>query len=150
MNISKPYHKIIVKEFHDIRKMIEETNILVDKLYYFTAVYGVINRIMNLESDPTLIFINQVLQNCHQAITLRLSQRINGNVSTDIPDNLIKECFVLLDELIAAFENQNKIQIWEILQRYSNLTYSMNGNGYYMYLRNKITFEVDKTVTNIN
>ena len=69
MNISKTNHDILVKEFKDIKQMIESTDILEDKLYYFTAIYGIINRVMNLQSDSTLIFIHQILQNCYLAIT---------------------------------------------------------------------------------
>ena len=150
MNISKTNHDILVKEFKDIKQMIESTDILEDKPYYFTAIYGIINRVMNLQSDSTLIFIHQILQNCYLAITQRLSARIKQNVSTDIPNEIIKEFFLILDEFILAFELKDKIRIWEILQRFSNLSYAMSGNGYYMYLRNKITFEADKTVTNRN
>ena len=150
MNISKTNHDILVKEFKDIKQMIESTDILEDKLYYFTAIYGIINRVMNLQSDSTLIFIHQILQNCYLAITQRLSARIKQNVSTDIPNEIIKEFFLILDEFILAFELKDKIRIWEILQRFSNLSYAMSGNGYYMYSRNKITFEADKTITNRN
>jgi hypothetical protein len=143
MNISKENHEILLNEFKEINQMINSSEIIEDKLYYFTAIYGIINRVMNLQSDPTLIFIHQVLQNCHQAILQRLNGRVKQNVSTDTPDKLIGELFKMLNEFINAFESHDKIKIWEILQRFSNLSYAMSGNGYYMYLRNKINFYPD-------
>jgi hypothetical protein len=150
MNISKINYDIILNEFSDVIGLIDSTENLEDKLYYFTASYGVINRVMNLETDPTLIFIHQVLQNCFQAISQRLAARTKLNVSSDVPQEMIEQLFSLFKELKIAFEIKDKIRIWEILQRFSNLSYAMSGNGYYMYLREKINFEVDKTVINKN
>ncbi len=146
MNISETNHKIIANEFKDIIDLIDSSTNLEDKLYFFSASFGVLNRIMNLESDATLIFMHQILQNCFQAITQRLSARTKSNISSDVPQEMIEQFFLLFKELKIAFEIKNKIRIWEILQRFSNLSYAMSGNGYYMYLRKKINFEVDKTV----
>jgi len=150
MNISKINHDIIVNEFTDIIELIDSSTILEDKLYYFSAGYGVINRIMNLQNDPTLIFMHQVMQNCFQSMSQRIAARTKPNISGDVPQEMIDQLFSLFKELKIAFQIKDKIRIWEILQRFSILSYAMSGNGYYMYLRKKINFEVDKTVMNRN
>ena len=150
MDISKTNHDLLLKEFADIIELIDNSENLEDKLYFFSASYGILNRIMNLESDATLIFMHQILQNCFQSITQRLTAKTKQNISSDVPQEMIVQFFSLFKELKIAFGIKDKIRIWEILQRFSNLSYAMSGNGYYMYLRNKITFEADKNVTNRN
>ncbi|MDH5718723.1 MAG: hypothetical protein OEZ22_13945 [Spirochaetia bacterium] len=139
MNIPEQYHDIIVSELKSVKGLCESTETLEDKMYYFSASYGIINRIMNLYSDPTLIFIQQILQIMHKSITERLAAVRNPNVvSASVPDEMIDALFNYYDQLIKEIENNDNNKIREVLEKISILSYATTGNGFYMYLKGKI------------
>jgi translation initiation factor RLI1 len=140
MKISEEYLNIITKEFRDVEKLWSETNSPEDKLYYFSATYGVINRIMNLQCESILIFVHQILQAAHQTMAQRLSAITpSGAVSSSVPTVMLESLILYLPELRIAFEKRDDNKIREALEKYNNLSYATGGNGFYLYLRGKLT-----------
>jgi hypothetical protein len=139
MKISDSNHGIILNEFNEIEKLCAEAPKITDKLYFFSASFGVLNRIMNFESDPTLIFMHQILKDAHQAFATRLAtSQIPGNISNSLPQEMADALLLYFSELIKAFESKKEVKIREVLEKFSNLSYAMSGNGFYLYLRKKI------------
>ncbi len=140
MKIQEEFYEIILEEFKNVSKLCNDTNLLPeDKLYFFSASYGVINRIMNFNCEPILIFIHQILQSTHQAFAQRLSQRLMpGIISNSFPDVFWDKLFLYFSELISAFENKDENKIREILEKFSNLGYATSGNGFYLFLNEKL------------
>lgn len=139
MNIPANYKEMIIDELESIEQLCRDAVNLDDKLYFFSGSFGVINRVMNFYTDPTLLFMHQVLQAAHQAFLQRQKARtIPGTISNTIPEVLFNSLFNYLSELREAFEDDDRNKIWEILEKYSVLTYTTTGNGLFLYLRNKI------------
>jgi hypothetical protein len=139
MKISDSYHDIILNEFNEVEKLCNEASSPDDKLYFFTASFGVINRIMNLYCDPTLIFMHNILKDAHQAIANRLTISKNPeNISSSLPKDMWDSLFYYFSELKLAFEKKDEVKIREVLEKFSNLIYATSGNGFYLYLRKKL------------
>jgi hypothetical protein len=137
MNLPEQYHKIILDEFKETLIHCNEVVSLEDKLYFFSASFGIVNRVMNLHCDPLLIFIHQILSSTHQGFIQRLSLRSTpGIVSQGIP--AVEKLFSYFSELISAFENKDEIEIRKVLEKFSNLWYATSGNGFYLFLTDKI------------
>ena len=139
MNIPINYHGMIVEELESVLKLCGEAATPEDKLYFFSGSFGIINRVMNFHTDPTLIFMHQVLQGAHQAFSQRHNaKKVPGAVFNTIPESLFNSLFLYLSELLAAFEEKDQLKIWEILEKFSVLTYSTTGNGFFLYLRDQL------------
>jgi hypothetical protein len=139
MNIPDQYHKMIVDEIKEVEKLCIDTKSPEDKLYFFSATYGIINRVMNFYFDPILVFMHQILQVVHQAFTQRLtSPNISGTVSSSIPNEFWISLISYLSELRIAFEKKDEDNIRIVLEKFSNLWYATSGNGFYLYLRGKL------------
>jgi hypothetical protein len=139
MNIASENLKIIVDEMKEVDKECDEAQAIEDKLYFFSASFGIINRIMNLECDPLLVFIHQILQSTHQALYQRLNlPKAPGVIMNNVPEIFIKSFFKYYKELVIALEKQNDQEIKNILEKFSNLSYATTGNGYYLFLREKL------------
>lgn len=140
MNIPDQFYQLILKEFKEVQILCNEAKSIEDKLYFFTASYGIVNRVINFHYDPTLVFIHQVLQTAYQNIHQRLSSPKNpGVVSNSLPNEIIDSLFKYYGSLIIEFEKKDSVKIREVLEKFSSLTYATSGNGFYLYLREKLT-----------
>ncbi len=100
------------------------------KLYYFSAVYGVMPRIFNIEYDPNLVFIHFVVNATYNNINSRLK---NPEKVVKIPDDLFEKLENTTNELLNTLK-QNK-NLYEVLKKFILLAYVTSGNGYYLYQR---------------
>ena len=138
MNLPDEYHKIILDEFEKILKQCNELPILEDKLYFFSASYGIVNKIMNLHCEPVLIFMHQILFSVYNGFIQRLPINSTQAISRSIPNILVESLFSYFSELILAFKNKNENEIRVVLEKFSNLWYATGGNGFYLFLNKKI------------
>jgi hypothetical protein len=67
MNISDQTKNLITEEIHYVANAMRECDSLVEKIYLFSGVPGMINRVFNIEFDPELVFLNFVLKSTHEA-----------------------------------------------------------------------------------
>lgn len=142
MKISNEFHPLILKEFKNVQKLVKEANTVDDKLYFFSASYGVLNRVMNFNCDKTLVFMHQILQATHQSLVQRLaSPKIPGSISNNLPNEMIDALFTYFEQLIIEFEKKDSQNIREILEKFANLTYATTGNGYYLYLKGNLVIK---------
>ena len=100
------------------------------KLYYFSAVYGVMPRIFNIEYDSNLVFIHFVVNATYNNINSRLK---NPEKVVKIPDDLFEKLENTTNELLNTLK-QNK-NLYEVLKKFILLAYVTSGNGYYLYQR---------------
>ncbi len=144
MRIPDEYHKLMISELKEINKLCNTTESPDDKLYFFSAAFGVINRIMNFYYDPTLVFIHQVLQEVHKKVTQRLQSGPYKFIYNSMPQEILDTLFQYFMELTDAIEKQDVPLIWEILERFSNISYSLTGNGFYLYIRERLKLKTDE------
>ena len=132
MNISDNSREIIIKEINYVVNKMVESSSGEEKLYYFSAVHSVINRIFNLEYDSDLVYAHSVLQGTYNAFSQRIQAILKGG-ETLIP--LDEEHFERL--ITIAKELSNKIEekknIDNTLKKFVILSYATTGNGYYLF-----------------
>jgi hypothetical protein len=100
------------------------------KLYYFSAVYGVMNRIFNLEYSSDLVFAHYILQGVHNQISARLQSQERA---FQLPPEVFEKLTEATAELLEAIEKG--LNLYEVLKRFSLIGYVSVGNGYYLYQR---------------
>ena len=138
MNLSPEMQKTFTDEIHFIAEKMKATNIPAEKLYFFSAGYGMAQRTINFEYEPELSFIHQVLSLVYNMVNLRLmaiAGRQEGGIS--IPDNLFNRLEEALEEMADRIEQG--LETYPALQKMVNLAYSTTGNGYYLYLKGMLT-----------
>ena len=136
MKISKKNHEMIVDEFKKVETLISESKSIEDKLYFFSASYGILNRIMNIEYDPILVFMHNILQIVHQNFSQRLNaSKGSTSISNSIPEEMVNSLSQYLSNLRSDFEIKDEHKIRLALEKFTTLAYSTSGNGFYLYLR---------------
>jgi hypothetical protein len=128
MKISKKNKEVIIKEMeYAISKMRSESEEK-NKLYYFSATYGVLQRVFNIEYDDDLLFIHFVLNSTYNGINVRLQ---NPDPVIKIPENFFSRLEDITEELVEALKSN--LSIYEHLKKIVLLGYVTIGNGYYLY-----------------
>lgn len=131
MNINDNFRKILVKEINYVVKKMNESSDAREKLYYFSAVYGVVLRIFNLEYDSDLVYAHFILNETHKAFMERLQTILKGGEKV-VP--LLEEHFMKLaaftKELGKRIEKDEDIS--DTLKKFAILSFTTTGNGYYL------------------
>lgn len=118
----------LIDEIKFVLQKMKEASDPQGKLYYFSAVYGVMNRIFNLENAPDLIFAHFVISATHAQINARLH---DPDKTIQIPSELFEKLYDATAELLDVIE-KNKSP-YEVLRKFALLGYVTVGNGYYLY-----------------
>ena len=134
MNIPGNYKKVIAKEFRGIVEKMKGTKDLSEKMYFFSATYGVVSRVFNLEFDPVLVFAHFVLNAACSTINGRLLALKGGQDNVvQIPENLFDSLQKAVERLAENIETGNKDEFFKNLQKIANLSFATTGNGYYLF-----------------
>ena len=134
MILSKNMKSLFVKELKFVLKNMKSADILVEKLYFFSAIYAVANRIFNIEFHSELVFIHNVIQATHQSISASLTAASQGQgLTIGMPDDLFNGLESAVEEMITNISNDQEIYL--VLQKMSDLAYSTTGNGRYLHLK---------------
>jgi hypothetical protein len=142
MNLPKEYRQIIINEFEEIENRLPGIQFPQDKLYFFTAAFGIINRVFNIHFDPLLVFMHQILNSAHIAISERY-QNHAPTLTGGMPQEMIDLLFVYLSELKIAFQEEDENKIRSVLEKFSILSYAVTGNGFYLYLKGVLTLDTE-------
>lgn len=132
MNISYNFKKIIVDEFeYIVGKMRAEPDPR-KKLFLFSASYGVIQRILNIEFDQSLVLIHFILNGTYTAINARISAiSQQADVGVEIPHDLFTKLEDETEKLGKAIDRNTDPS--DILRAMALMAYSTTGNGSYLY-----------------
>lgn len=65
----KPY---VLKEFDFVVAKLKEPLPLEERVYYYSALYGAVYRVMNIDCTPNLIFLHHILNAVHSVLAARL------------------------------------------------------------------------------
>lgn len=130
MKISKASKSQIVNEIEFALKKMTSENDEKKKLYYFSATYGVIQRISNIDYDDTLIFIHFILSSTHANINARIQ---NPDPVISIPEKLFSSLENATKQLLDAIKNDKSV--YESLEKFVLIGYVTTGNGFYLYER---------------
>jgi hypothetical protein len=137
MNISENYKAIIVNEINFIINKMDESKTAEDKIFYFSAINAVFQRIFNIEYDPDLVFAFIILRDTHNHFSQRL-QSIRKQVETTVL--LTEEQFSRLSDLTRELSSkiERNENIDDTLKKYVILYYTTTGNGYYLFQKGLI------------
>lgn len=131
MSISDNFRDTIVNEINYCIEQMGKNKDFPDKLYYFSGIQGLLQRIFNLEYDSDLVFAFFVFKSTHEAFMNRYAAIKKGGDTVVL---LFQEQF---DELIEGLKDfadkiKNKKNFNSTLKRFVVLLYSTTGNGYYL------------------
>ena len=133
MHITEQNKKALVKEIEEVSKMMAGTEIPIQKLYYFSAIFGIANRILNVQYDSELGLIHMVLKTAHSAINAALPTIGPNQSIPDFPPRFFENLDQTVIDLGKAITSNNSV--YPTLEKISDLTYSTTGNGYYLFLK---------------
>lgn len=138
MQLPKGLKDRLAEEFRFAATKMAETPDVQRKLYYYSAFYGEVSRILNQSWDSELSLLHLVIQSSHNLINSRVSAFASGaDRIIDLPENLP----AILDEIAGSLADAlagpqvHSEEIYKIMQRISDLSYVTTGNGYYLYKR---------------
>ncbi len=138
MNLSSEMKTVFVNELKLVVENMRKSKTIPEKMYYFSASFGMAQRIFNIEYDPELNFIHNVIHASYGFINNTLQTISKGQSIPTLPPELFPRIEESIDELIALIEADQPI--YQTLQKISNLGFSASGNGYYLYQKGMIEF----------
>ena len=133
MKLSQNMREALVKEIRFAANKMKNSPKITDKMYFFSAVYGMLQRVFNFEYDPELVFIHQVIHQTFDTINNRVNMGIQRDVPSTIPDDLFAKLEACLFELADKIESNKKS--YEILEKIANIGYVTIGNGLYLNIK---------------
>jgi len=131
MNISDEYRSIIVDDFRFASKMMQSVTYAEQKLFHFSATYGTLSRVFNLQYDPQLVFAHFIFNNAHLSINARISAIKGGDLVIEFPEDFFSKLAQTLNDFADKIEK--KLDTFEVLQRVVEISFISTGNGYYLF-----------------
>lgn len=134
MQISTDFRKILVDELQLVAQKVREEKDIRRKIFFFSGAYGVVFRLLNFTFNPELVLIHGVLNMTYSTAGALQTRIERGEESIiQIPDAFFDKLANLTEELATAIEEDKNI--CGILQEIATLSYTLTGNGYYLYLK---------------
>jgi hypothetical protein len=130
MKLTNNARKMLVNEINFVTKKMMESSAPHERLFYFSAIYGLIHRILNQEFDPDLVHVHFVLRSLHQSFTLSLKALKSEDSMPLINDFHFERLNAFTIEL--GDQIKNKKSITETIKKFVILIYSTTGNGFYL------------------
>jgi hypothetical protein len=138
MNLSEDMSKLFIDELNFVLQSMKATDKPMGKIYFFSGIFGVANRIFNIEFHSELVFIHNVVQAAHKQILESLTLVSQGRgLSIGIPEDIFDGLEVAIEEMITRISRDQ--DIYSSLQKISNLAYSTTGNGRYLHFKGMLT-----------
>ncbi len=134
MKLSTSMKELMIKEMEFASKSMKASSNVAEKMFYFSAVYGAVGRVLNFEYEPELSFIHQTVQLAYNQVNTRvLSVMAKQDLAVGLPEGLFERLEEGVDQLIALVKKG--AHSYPALEYISHVAFSTTGNGYYLYLR---------------
>jgi hypothetical protein len=127
---SEDYKNIIVKELEFIINKMDQSSKPEEKLYFFSAVQGVLHRILNLEYSRELLIAHYVTNETLKMFQQRHAGFKAGDIAIRVTDEQLLRLSEVTKEFLETIRNDGNVD--EVLKKYVVLLYSTTGNGYYL------------------
>ncbi len=108
----------------------DEASIPDEKLYYFSAVQGILNRILNIEYTDELLFAYFITNETQKSLQQRLISSRQGDIVVKLTEKHLSRLTELTRNLLDSIRNDENIEA--VLKNYVILLYSTTGNGNYL------------------
>lgn len=137
MELSAELKEALVDELRTVVKRVEDEIDIGKKIFFLSAAYSGVQRIFNIRFDPELVLINLVLNTTYGAVlNLHNAIEVGNERAIQVPEDFFNKLNGLIEELATGIEEDK--DIYEILKKISVLSYSLTGNGYYLYRKGVI------------
>jgi hypothetical protein len=144
MNISEENKQKIIEEINYVVPKLEDSTMHpVKRVYYQSAVHGVIYKVFNIEYDPNLIVLHNILQSTYQAFSTRIGRQMSGHdPSVELTEEFFQRLAQYFNELsrLMANDQAEGADVLPLIKKLSILTYATTGNGYYLYEKGTMPF----------
>jgi len=132
MKLPEPYKTKLLDEFDYVLQKLSDERRPDEKMYYFSALHGTVNRILNFECTEELIFLHHVLNTLFAAFNGRIQALMQG------AEPAIKFDPQLMDKLAEHTRNlaealREDKDVSDIYRKMIALAYATTGNGHYLY-----------------
>lgn len=131
MNISDNSRDIIVEEINYVVNHMEQSSTGEEKLFYFSGVYSVIQRIFNLEYDSDLVYAHFILNGTYLSFFQRLQAIKQGEMLIPLDEEHFGKLTAITEELAKKIKEKKNID--STLKKLAILSYATLGNGYYLF-----------------
>ncbi len=131
MKISDRYRNMISREIAYVRERMKEAETEERKLYYYSAVYGFIGRIMRLEHDPQLLFCHFVFNSTYTVLSQQIGAIKAGAIQVPLPEDLFDRLDMALSSFQDHFTAKQDGDLYEDLQSLFVTSWSVTGGGFY-------------------
>lgn len=128
MKLSKENKKKLIDEIRFVIGQMKQQEDPETKLYYFSAIFGIMPRIFNIDFNEDLIFAHFIISSMHNNINQRIK---NPDKVIKLPDELFDRLLAITEELLVAIEKDQNL--YDVLKKFTLLGYVTIGNGYYLY-----------------
>lgn len=124
--------KHLVEEYNYAVNKMRESQKTAEKLYYFSVIFGVAQRLLNFEWNRDLATIHITSSNTYKIISSALSDATQGvprnweaiiNTLTEITSDLADYC---------SKNEDNREELFDIIERFAEVSYAITGNGSYL------------------
>jgi hypothetical protein len=134
MKLSPSMKKLMVKEMEFAADRMKTAPTMAEKVFYFSAVYGAVGRVLNFEYEPELAFIHQTVQLAYNQVNARVLNLVaKQDVAIGMPEGLFERLQEGVEQLIALL--QKGAPTYPALEYIAHVAFSTTGNGYFLYLR---------------
>jgi len=130
MSISSESKEIIVKEIDFVIDKMKQTSDPEEKLFYFSAIYAMVQRILNIEYDSELICIYTILRDTFNTFIQRIKAIKTGDTTIPFAEKQMNKLEDFTKELLDKIRNDENLD--DTLKKFIILYYSTTGNGYYL------------------
>jgi len=128
MKLSKENKKKLIDEIRFVIGQMKQQEDPETKLYYFSAIFGIMPRIFNIDFNEDLIFAHFIISSTYNNINQRIK---NPDKVIKLPDELFDRLLAITEELLVAIEKDQNL--YDVLKKFTLLGYVTIGNGYYLY-----------------
>jgi hypothetical protein len=130
MKISKKSKKILLDEIQYVSSEMKKCDTAHEKMFLFSGIHGMLQRIYNIEYDSTLVYIHFVLSNVQSGFMQKLEALRTGDPIRTVEDHHFDKIDLLINALRENIENDEPVD--DTMRQFIELLYSTTGNGYYL------------------
>ena len=144
VNLTDRMREYLVHEFGTVAFQLVDTlgdgddSRLEYAVYWYSAAFGAVQRVINFEPDGELFLLHSVLQSTHEQLTNRLRRQLAGEEN---PVSLLEEDHIVtLSNLMTKLAGEvNELRDYSnTLESIARLGYSTTGNGFYLFATGKL------------
>jgi hypothetical protein len=133
MEVSTDHRRYLASEFRSAAAgMDESASNAVLANYFYSAVYGAVARVLNMEYSPEIVLLHLVTQASHALINGTVEKLGAGlERSMIVPTGFFGELAAVVRELADAVESDRDYTAQ--LERMAQISYVLTGNGNYLF-----------------